>query len=313
MGRWQQTTGISQTTVNAVRIPSPERVRCPPLPSHTLMNKLTLLALASLGLASAASATSLFGVTADNQLVSFDSANPTSITSSVQISGLFQSDGTTANPLGSLVNITYNYNDGQLYGIDNNANFYRVGTNGSTTLLSSSIAPNGFNSGLGFDPFFGNLVYGTDANEKFTLGSNGSILGSSTFNYATGDLHDLATPSIVGLTFDPAFGTAYFLDAELNTLSLAIDPGLQELQTIGDLGIDIAGFGGLAIDFDGNLFAALSTDGLTTKLYQIDTNTGAATLIPGGNPNLVAIAVPEPSAALLGALGTLALLRRRRA
>jgi hypothetical protein len=69
------------------------------------------------------------------------------------------------------------------------------------------------------------------------------------------------------------------------------------------------------VDWDGNLLASLSTDGLTSSLYSINSTTGAATTLGsfGAGVGLTAIAVPEPSTALLGGLGLLALLRRRRA
>lgn len=279
------------------------------------MNKLALFGLAALGLVSSASATALYGVTGDNQLVTFDTASPSNFTSSVQITGLVQSNGVTADPFASIVNLSYNYNDGKLYGVDTNANFYRIGSNGSATLMSATLTPNGFESGLGFDPFAGAFVYGTDLGEHFNIGTNGAVTSGPDFAYSIGDAHAGSVPSITGLAFDPAFGTAYFLDATLDTLSMSLDPGLGEIFTLGDLGIDVASLGDLAVDFDGNLYATLSTDGLTTSLYQINTTTGQATSLGsyGAGNSLITIAVPEPSAALLGGLGALALLRRRRA
>ena len=103
------------------------------------------------------------------------------------------------------------------------------------------------------------------------------------------------------------------LDSDLDTLAQSFTPDLSELFSVGSLGLDVTSFGGLVVDFDGNLFASLSVDGLESSLYSINPLTGAATPVGVFGTGISSIAVPEPSAALLGGLGLLALLRRRRA
>lgn len=273
-------------------------------------------ALASLTLVSVSHGTSLFGVTNDNRLVSFDSAAPSVFQSSVTITGLVGSNGTTPNPSGTILNLTARTTPTpgsfQLFGIDDHANIYTINLGGVATLVSGSFSPSGFSSGLAYDVINDNLAYAGDDAENFSLSLAGAVTINPDFTYAGG-----GTPAIFGLGIDPFLGTAFAIDALNDQLSTSAEIGFpvgSEMTLVGSLGLDVTSFGGLAVDFDGNLLASLSTDGLTSGLYSIDSLTGAATPLGsfGAGVGMLSIAVPEPSAALLGGLGALTLLRRRR-
>ena len=276
---------------------------------------ITLGMLASLGLLSVTSAASLFGVTTDNKLVSFDTSAPSVFQTSVTVTGLFDADGVTPNASGAILNLTARTTSGggfQLFGIDNNANVYTINLGGVATLVSSTFSPAGFSAGLAYDVLSDKLVYAGDNAENFSLTLAGAATVNPDFTYAGG-----GTPAIFGLGIDPFFGTAFAIDAlndSLSTSSETLFPAASELSIVGGLGLNVTSLGGLVVDLDGNLFASLSTDGLTSSLYSINAATGAATSLGsfGANVGLSSIAVPEPSAALLGGLGVLALLRRRR-
>ncbi len=310
--RWQDAAQFSQTSI--VRSEKCNRARIPNLHQfHIRMKKTALLGtLASLGFLSASSAASLFGVTDDNRLVSFDTSAPATFTTSAIITGLFDADGTTPNPSGSILNLSYNPMNGRLYGVDNNANFYQINLAGVATLVSAGFSPAGFSAGLAYDPFSSNFVYGDDAAGNYTITPGGVVTGNPDFTYAGG-----GTPSLFALAIDPDFSTPYTLDSVTDSLAVSTDPLFptgSELNVVGGLGIDVTSFGGLVVNWDGTLYASLSTDGITSGLYSINPNTGAATSLGSfGGSGLATIAVPEPSAALLGGLGLLALLRRRRA
>lgn len=278
-----------------------------------MKKSLFLGSITAISLIQGLSAASLFGVTNGNNLVGFESSDPAVFTSSVPISGLFASDGVTLDVNAFVVNLSYNPATGQFFGIDTNANVYHIGLNGSATLLNNTFSPSGFDAGLSYDPFTGGFAYASDSAERFDLTSAGIATSVGPAAYAVGDANALTAPQVFGLAIDSDFGNAYFLDANLGILALALDPNAIELTTVGSLGLSVTAFGDLAIDFDGNLFAALSENGLTSSLYSINGTTGAATLIGALPTGVSTIAVPEPSSALLGGLGALALLRRRRA
>lgn len=277
-----------------------------------LIGSITTLALLPLSQAAL-----LFGVTTDNQLVSFDTSNPSNFQSAHAISGLFDSDGTTPNPNGSILNLTSRpgptSGSFQLWGLDNHANMYQISLTGTATLVSSGFTPSGFSAGFSFDPFNDNFVYAGDNAENFSLDLNGVPTANLALTYAGGGV-----PSIFGLGIDQSFGTIFALDAVNDSLSTSIQPNFpvnSELTVVGGLGVDVASFGGLVVDADGNLYASLSTDGNTSGLYSVNSTTGAATSLGGfgAGVGITSIAIPEPSATLLGALGALALFRRRRA
>ncbi len=289
----------------------------PSLNNTRMKQTITLGILASLGLFSTSSAASLYGVTTDNKLISFDTSAPSVFQTSATITGLFDADGTTPNPSGSILNLTARTTAPggfQLYGIDNNANLYTINLGGVATLVSASFSPTGFSAGLAYDVFNDNLVYAGDNAENFSLSLAGAASINPDFTYAG---VGAGTPAIFGLGIDPFFGTAFAIDALNDSLSTSSEisfPVGSQLNIVGGLGVDVTALGGLVVDFDGNLFASLSTDGLTSSLYSINSSTGVATSLGnfGAGIGLSSIAVPEPSAALLGGLGMLALLRRRR-
>lgn len=273
--------------------------------------RLLLGSLATAALLPTATAAALFGVTADNKLVSFDTATPASFLTSVTITGLFDGNG-LPNPNGSILNLSYNPMNDRLYGIDNNANFYQINLGGVATLVSAGFSPAGFSAGLAYDPFSSNFVYGDDAAGNHSITPGGMMTVNPNFTYAGG-----GTPSIFALAIDPDFSTPYTLDSVTDRLAKSIDPTFPAgsvLNVIGGLGIDVTSFGGLVADWDGTLYAALSTDGISSGLYSINPDSGVATAMGSfGGAGLATIAVPEPSAALLGGLGFLVLFRRRRA
>ncbi len=277
------------------------------------MKTTSLAVLSLLALGTASQAVILHGITTENELVSFDSSTPSVFISSSMVSGLFASDGTTPDPLAFVANLSYNPTTGQFFGIDSNANFYSLSSNGVATLLNNTFAPGGFDAGMSYDPFTGGFLYADDSAESYNLSTAGMITQNASLFYGTGDANEASTPSIFGVGVDPDFGIAYYLDSMTGSLAQGFDPTSGEIFTIGSLNTPVTGLGGLTVDFDGNLWAALSGDGLTSELYSIDPLTGAATSGGSFGTGLVAISVPEPSTALLGLVGTIALLRRRRA
>lgn len=272
-------------------------------------------AVSVLGLIGASHAASLFGVTADNFLVSFDTATPGVFSSSVAITGLVAADGVTPNASGAILNLSARPGNQpgefQLYGIDDSANIYTIGLGGHATLVSSGFSPASFNAGFAYDPFNDNFVFaGTNA-ENYSVALDGGVSLGSAFTYSGG-----GSASLFGLAIDPILGTVFGLDAandQLSTSTNPLFPSNSELNLVGALGADVTAFGGIVVDWDGNLFASLSTDGLNSGLYSINPNTGAATAIGSFGNGVTSLAVPEPSATLLGVVGALALLRRRRA
>ena len=267
--------------------------------------KSTIIALA---LATGAHGALLVGVTGTNNLVTFDSNAPGTYVSNNPITGTQNGNFIT--------NIAYNSDNGRHYGLDTSANLYTISNTGSATFVAGSLALGSFDAGFDYDGSTGKLVFASQSGASVSLlGTDGSGLMTSSIAYASGDVNASATPSLFGIAVDPVFYETYVLDEALDALGRVIDPSFSEIFTVGSLGIDVTSVGGMAIDAEGNVFAALSTDGLTTGLYSINTATGAATSLgafsDGGVVSLAA--VPEPSVSILAGLaGSLMAFRRRR-
>lgn len=262
-----------------------------------------------------ANAATLYGVTTDNRLVSFDTAAPGTFTTDFAITGLKATDGVNADPSATLLNLTYHAGTGQHFGIDSNANFYSVAKNGVATIIDNTFSPTGFAAGFAYDPFTDKMVFASDSAENVLFAANGTRTTNAALAFGTGDANFGTAPKIFGLGIDADFGNAYFVDADLDILASSIDPNFSELFTTGSLGIDATSFGGLVVDADGMLWASLSTDGLTSSLYSINTATGLATAVGSFGPGVgiqSLAAVPEPSRALFLGMALVGLVFRRR-
>jgi hypothetical protein len=229
------------------------------------------------------------------------------------------------NPLGIAWNGTSLY----LYG-QNNGDLRQVTdlTTGATSLVATPIAG-------GFVPTKGDLTYNAGdfyigstalANGGFdpALGSLFSVTDGSGYNAS--QIDSGAFPKVGGLAFGPG-GVLYGLDQfgdTLYTLNATDGAPVTSVSTTGL--VPSADFvGGLVFGPDGTLFTAVSTDGVTSEWFSIDTTTGVATDIGSiGSYDIVGLAllgspvvnpIPEPTSFVLigtGALVLLVLLRRRK-
>lgn len=262
-----------------------------------------------------ATAATLFGVTTDNRLVSFDTSAPSTFLSDFAITGLKMSDGVTADPGASLLNLTYHAASDLHYGIDSNANFYSVGRNGVATIINNTFSPTGFAAGFASDPFSGKMLFASDTAESVLFETNGTRTSNPALVFGTGDANFGTAPKVFGAGIDPDFGNAYFVDADLDILANSIDPNFSELFTVGALGLNVTSFGGLVVDADGILWGALSTDSLVSSLFSINTINGAATSVGGFGAGVgiqSIAAVPEPSRVLFLGMACAGLIIRRR-
>jgi hypothetical protein len=260
-------------------------------------------------------AATLFGVTANNRLVSFDTSAPSTFLSDVAIFGLKMSDGVTSDPNAVLVNLTWNADNDTHYGIDTNANFYSLSKSGVATLIDSTFSPTSFAAGLAYDPFSQKILFASDAAENVLFATNGTRTANPAFAFVSGDANFGTAPKVFGAGIDPDFGDGFFVDADLDILATTVNPNFSELSTVGALGVNVASFGGLYVDLDGILWGSLSTDGETSSLFTLNTSTGAASLVGGFGAGVgihSLAAVPEPSRALFLGMACIGVIARRR-
>ncbi|ODH02805.1 hypothetical protein A4S05_22380 [Nostoc sp. KVJ20] len=266
-----------------------------------------------LSIAKPAAAVSLVGLTEDNNLVIFDSSNPTS-NSTISVTGV---DGT-------LLGIDRRPANNLIYGLTNTNNIYTINPfTGAASFVStlSSAFTGGTISGVDFNPVPDRLrvIGSNDQNYRINV-DTGAVIVDGTLNPGDPNITAVAYTNVDN---NPATGTIlYDIDYVTDTLSIQNPPNNGTLGLVGSLGLDIISAAGFDIFTDNGVntaFAALtpaSTSG--SNLYTINLTTGAATSVGtiSSGKRLIGLTtiVPEPNVGLgaLFGVGVFALLGRRR-
>jgi hypothetical protein len=294
------------------------------------MFKPSILALAAIFSASVAQAETVFGLTTDNRLITFDTAAP-SMGSAIGLSGLAASE--------KLLGLDARPTNGQLYTLSNLGNVYTLdASTGAATFVASLKAPiNGSLLGFDFNPNAdvsgaASLRVLTAAGDNYAVNVNpganlGAVTKQTNVSSASGALK-LTGAAYSNNDTSPATPTVLFaIDTVSSSLFSTSAPGGGVYTRVGSLGASSLNVFGFDISGSGVAYAGLTGDDSYSSLYTIDLQTGAASLIGAfgiqGNTALptivglaVAPAVPEPSTVglMLAGLGAVGFgLRRARA
>jgi len=234
----------------------------------------------------------VYAVTVNNNLLSFNSTAPNVILSNVPITGL--------QPGELIVGIDFRPATGQLYALGNSSRLYIVNTTtGVSVPVAGPFSPvlMGIDFGSDFNPMVDRLRVVSDADQNFRLNpSTGAVVGSdSALAYASGDSNFGSNPNVVGAAYTNSFAgasiltttTLYGIDSNLDILvrqggvdGAAPSPNTGQLTTIGPLGVNPTGLLGFDIQGSNNkAFAAFNAPAESSKLYTLNLSTGAATLL----------------------------------
>jgi Ca2+-binding RTX toxin-like protein len=258
---------------------------------------LPVAVLATLACAGPAGADSVVGLTDGNQLVQFDSANPSAPSAPVPITGL---------PAGeSIVGIDFRPAGGQLYGVGQSNRLYTINpTTGGATPVGSqgafTLSGNAF--GITFDPVSDRIRVVSDADQNQSLNPNdGTPAAGGALAFEAGDSNAGQNPAVVGSAHTNSVAgasstTLFGIDSNLDIL-VRQNPATGQLTTVGPLGVNPANLLGfdIATDAAGTAFFVAGFP-FGSFFHTINLTTGTATdagTIP--IPNITGLAVIPPA------------------
>ena len=277
---------------------------------------LAIAAAAASFLVSHANAETIYGVTVFRDLITFDSANPGTILSTVPITGL-----TGQDQFESVRKIDFRPSTGELYAVGNApGGIYRLYTinpsNGVATRIGGNVLlnPPGSSFGFNFNPVTDQIriVADDDQNVRYDPTNAALIAGDTPLAYASTDPNFGANPNVVTGSYSNSVAGAtnsalYDIDSTKAILAQQSPSNSGQLFTLGPLGITIPNYiDGVNLDIapgSGIAYLAVSDPGgaANSTLYTVNLSNGAATLLGEIGLNLIlnSIAVsPEPKPAL---------------
>jgi len=232
----------------------------------------------------------VFGVTASNTLISFNSLTPGTILSTAPITGLSAGE--------NVVGIDFRPASGQLFAVTSASRVYTINTlNGVATPTGPAFTPalSGTAFGVDFNPVPDRIRVVSDADQSLRLNpANGAVVGTDTnLAYAAGDANANANPTVVAVAYTNNVAgttstTLFGIDSNLDVLvrqgspgGAPISPNAGTLFTIGPLGVNTTNDAGFDIsDCSGTGYASLTTAGATqSQFYTINLLSGAATAV----------------------------------
>jgi hypothetical protein len=253
--------------------------------------KLGMMALAMVGLlgAPAAQAATIFGVDENNNLLTFDSSNPMSFSSSVKISGLEN----------SIQAIDFRPLNGSLYGLGADKVVYTINTaTGVATAVGASLGIEGTEFAFDFNPTIDRLRIVSNTNQNYVFDPNtGGLTTATPVFYADGDVNAGLNADVTGGAYTSSTFGAVGTSTQLYGIDTALDVLVRQanntgvLNTVGETGVDL----GSRTSFDIAGSDAFAFNGST--LYRVDLNSGAFSTVGNTSRSLFGIAIsPVPEA-----------------
>lgn len=260
------------------------------------------VALAAILPAPALAAEAFYGVTSDNQLVTFHSDSPAALRTAVPLTGLAPGE--------RILGLDVRPRTSQLYALGNTNRVYVVTPiSGAARALGEPFSPPlaGTSFGFDFNPQTDQIRVVSNGRQNLRINpDNGQVANAENpLAYAEGDPGAGAIPAVIGAAYTNNVADAretqlFDIDAARDVLVLQSPPRDGRLTTVGPLNADVGDPVGFDVAADGRAFVAARREGQATpELFTIDLKTGA--LAPaairsglGGSVQGMAAAGPVP-------------------
>jgi len=236
---------------------------------------------------------SAYALTTTGNIIQFNTKKPTTINSSVTVSGLNSGE--------SVVQIAYRPSNSTLYCITNDGFLCTLDpSTGAATVMTTpftEILGNGNNvvrlssPVISFDPVVDMLrVISTDYN-LLVNADTGALVGSYTkVAFDNSDSNAGSTPQLVGIVYqnpiaNSSSATLFALDASTSSLLRIGDKNTSDpnsasggdLRTVGSTGVSFSSYGGFSIEQqNGDAYAVLQQSGSGAALFTVDLDSGSA-------------------------------------
>ncbi|WP_143884222.1 DUF4394 domain-containing protein [Chryseobacterium binzhouense] len=228
----------------------------------------------------------VYGLTGNNQLVSFNANNSASFSSTKAISGI---------PSGEkLLSIDFRPATGELYAVSDASKFYIINTSTGASRVVSNTAFSPMISGavasIDFNPTVDRIRLVTNTGQNLRLNPETGAVAATDTSIAT-------TSSIMGVAYTNSVSGAastilYDLDVNSGKLFKQDPPNNGVLVEVGSLGITFTGQAAFDINPDNKIALMAATTGMQNNLYTVDLNSGKATAIGSLSQKVIDLAIP---------------------
>jgi hypothetical protein len=194
--------------------------------------------------AAVADRVTLVGLTNDDKLVTFTSDGPSTLVSTVAVTGLATGE--------HLVDIGFRPANAALYGVGTASRLYSLNrsTGAATAIGTTVVSPalSGTFFGLDFNPTVDRIRVVSDTGQNLRLNPDtGTVAATDTpLSYAAGDPAGAVAPHVTAEAYTNGFSGAgttslYGIDTSRDALVLQNPPNGGVLNTVGALGVDAGG------------------------------------------------------------------------
>lgn len=231
----------------------------------------------------------VYGITSNNELVSFNANNPKNFSSKVSVTGVVSGE--------KLMSIDFRPATGELYALSNASKLYIINTSSAsarvvgTTAFSPAVS--GTIASIDFNPTVDRIRLVSNTGQNLRLHPETGAVAATDMN-----INGAGTPSVAGIAYTNSKSGAsstvlYDIDMTSGKLFKQDPPNNGTLVEVGSLGTTFTGQAAFDIKYD-NSTALLAVN---NNLHTIDLNNGKATNIGMLQQQIIDLAIPtEPVA-----------------